>query len=147
MDGSSFVDGALGANNPVVHVEEEAANVWCDNTGEIKPLVKCFVSIGTGNQGIRSVTDKGFKGLLQSLQGEATETEATNQQFEQRWREQMDTGRCFRFNVNTGLENVRMAEYRERDQIRQVTATYMEKRDTWRRVQACADNLRRKECT
>jgi hypothetical protein len=147
VDGSSFVDGALGANNPVVHVEEEAANVWCDNTGEIKPLVKCFVSIGTGNQGIRSVTDKGFKGLLQSLQGEATETEATNQQFEQRWREQMDTGRCFRFNVNTGLENVRMAEYRERDQIRQVTATYMEKRDTWRRVQACADNLRRKECT
>lgn len=43
-----FVDGALKANNPAGEVEEEAVNIWCSGTGELKSLVKCFVPIGTG---------------------------------------------------------------------------------------------------
>lgn len=34
-----FVDGALGANNPVEEVEGEAANIWCSTTGDLKPLL------------------------------------------------------------------------------------------------------------
>jgi predicted acylesterase/phospholipase RssA len=146
IDGSNFVDGAIGANNPVMHVEEEAADIWCPETGNIKPLVKCFVSIGTGNPGIRSVADKSLKHLVQTLQKEATETENTNEQFEARWREYMMTGRCFRFNVGNGLENVRLAEYEEQELIRQATVTYLEKRATIGSVVACAENLRKKEC-
>src|SRR5688572_2215858 len=37
----NFVDGALGANNPVDQVEWEASNIWCPETGDLKPLVKC----------------------------------------------------------------------------------------------------------
>ena len=47
----TFADGGLGANNPVDEVEGEASNVWCSETGDLKPLVKCFISIGTGNPG------------------------------------------------------------------------------------------------
>ncbi|OCK87825.1 uncharacterized protein K441DRAFT_682333 [Cenococcum geophilum 1.58] len=46
-----FVDGALGANNPIGEVEAEASKIWCSDRSELKPLVKCFVSIGTGNPG------------------------------------------------------------------------------------------------
>jgi predicted acylesterase/phospholipase RssA len=147
IEGSNFVDGAIGANNPVSHVEEEAADIWCEATGNIKPLVKCFVSIGTGHPGNRSVSDKGLKHLVQTLQKEATETEGTNQQFEARWREYMMSGRCFRFNVSNGLEDVTLAEYKQHELIRQATETYLEKRETMVRVVACAENLRKKECT
>ncbi|KAH7378467.1 hypothetical protein DE146DRAFT_749720 [Phaeosphaeria sp. MPI-PUGE-AT-0046c] len=145
IEGSNFVDGAIGANNPVTHVEEEAADIWCETTGNLRPLVKCFVSIVTGHPGIRSVSDKSMKHLIQTLQKEATETEATNQQFEARWREYMMNGRCFRFNVSNGLEDVKLAEYEEQELIRQATVTYLEKRETIGRVVACAENLRKKE--
>jgi predicted acylesterase/phospholipase RssA len=45
-----FVDGVLGANNPVDKVEGEASNIWCSETADLKPLVKCFISIGTGSR-------------------------------------------------------------------------------------------------
>jgi hypothetical protein len=32
-------------------VEEEASNIWCSDSRELKPLVKCFISIGTGHPG------------------------------------------------------------------------------------------------
>ncbi|KAH9203476.1 acyl transferase/acyl hydrolase/lysophospholipase [Leptodontidium sp. 2 PMI_412] len=49
-----FADGGLGANNPVDEVEGEAANIWCSESADLKPLVKCFLSIGTGNPGIKA---------------------------------------------------------------------------------------------
>ncbi|PVH93137.1 hypothetical protein DM02DRAFT_662262 [Periconia macrospinosa] len=32
----TFVDGALGANNPADEVEHEAATIWCPDTAELK---------------------------------------------------------------------------------------------------------------
>jgi hypothetical protein len=49
----SFTDGGTGANNPVDQVEGEASNIWCEYTGDLKPLVKCFISIGTGYPGLK----------------------------------------------------------------------------------------------
>jgi hypothetical protein len=59
----------------------------------------------------------------------------------------MMSGRCFRFNVSNGLEDVTLAEYKQHETIRQATETYLEKRETMVRVVACAENLRKKECT
>jgi hypothetical protein len=147
IQGSRFVDGAIGANNPVIQVEEEAADLWCEETGNVKPLIKCFISMGTGHPGIRSVSEKGLKSLVETLQKVATETEATNQQFEGRWREHINgpVPRFFRFNVTNGLENVRLAEFDEEDLIRVATLTYMQERNTIGKVTACVENLRQKE--
>ncbi|KAF2706977.1 FabD/lysophospholipase-like protein [Pleomassaria siparia CBS 279.74] len=145
IGGSKFVDGALGANNPVAEVEEEAADLWCEDTGHLQPLVKCFISIGTGHAGIRSVSDKGMKNLIQTLQKEATETENTNQQFLGRWRNHVENDRCFRFNVEHGLENVGLAEFDQHDLIRAATSTYLKERGTKGKVRSCVENLRTKE--
>ena len=59
----SFADGAFRANNPVNEVEGEAMNIWSPVTGDLKPLVKCFISIGTGNPGIKAFKDD-FRGFL-----------------------------------------------------------------------------------
>lgn len=146
IDSSGFIDGALGANNPVLNVEEEAADLWCEDTGDLKPLVKTFISIGTGRPGLRSVSDKGLRYLVETLQREAMETEGTNQLWESRWREAM-AARCFRFNVVQGLEKVSLAEYEQRDLLRTATLAYLGERATKGVVNACVLNLRKKECT
>ncbi|KAF2682694.1 hypothetical protein K458DRAFT_390614 [Lentithecium fluviatile CBS 122367] len=117
------------------------------NTGNVKPLIKCFISIGTGHPGIRSVSDKGLKSLVETLEKVATKTEATNQQFEGRWRGYIysPVPRCFRFNVTNGLESVRLAEFDEEDLIRAATLSYMKERNTMSKVTACVENLRQKE--
>jgi hypothetical protein len=47
----------------VDEVEGEASNVWCPETGNLKPLVKCFISIGTGNLGKKQFEDNIVKFL------------------------------------------------------------------------------------
>lgn len=146
ISSSHFIDGALGANNPCLELEEEATDLWCEETGHLQPLVKCFVSIGTGNPGVRSVSDKGWKYFVETLAKEASETEATNQKWLGRWRDAVEKGRAFRFNVDHGLEGVGLAEWKEGDLLESTAATYLGKRGTIGDVRACVENLRAKEC-
>jgi predicted acylesterase/phospholipase RssA len=101
-----FVDGALGANNPVDEVEEEASNIWCSESRALQPLVKCFISIGTGHPGKKAIEDNMLKFLSKTLVGIATETENTERKFIARWAQHFDTKRYFRFNVEQGLQDV-----------------------------------------
>jgi len=105
-----YVDGALGANNPVDEVEGEASNLWCPETGDLKPLVKCFVSIGTGNPGKKAIESNVLKFLSKTLVAIATETEKTAERFVARWRQHYDESRYFRFNVHQGLQEVGLEE-------------------------------------
>lgn len=115
-----FVDGALGANNPVDEVEGEAANIWSFGTGDLKPLVKCFISIGTGNPGKKALEDNLVKFLSKTLVGIATETEETEEterKFIARYAKHYDENRYFRFNVDKGLQGVGLAEYKQQGRI------------------------------
>ena len=76
-----FVNGALKANNPAIEVEGEASNIWCSDIGELKPLVKCFVSIGTGHPGKKPIKNNIAKFLAGTLVAIATETESTADEF------------------------------------------------------------------
>jgi len=86
----TFADGGFGANNPVDEVEGEAANIWCSETGDLKPLVKCFISIGTGNPGKKAFEDSIIKFLSETVVQIATETEATEKKFIARWAKHFD---------------------------------------------------------
>jgi patatin-like phospholipase/acyl hydrolase len=144
--GTSFVDGAIGANNPAGQVESEARELWCQDGGNLQPLVKCFVSIGTGHKGTQSVSDKGLKHLIKALEREALQTDTTHQNFLENWRRRGDANKYFRFNVEYGLDRVSLAEYQEQDQIQAATVSYMEKHAIKEELQACVSNLRLKEC-
>jgi hypothetical protein len=137
----------MGANNPALEVEDEARFLWCEETANLKPLVKCFISIGTGHPGVRSVSDRGLKHLAETLRKEATETERTTEYFLSSWREHLDNNRCFRFDVGHGLEHVKLAEYQEEDLIKAATWTYLEGSYTTGKVRKCIENLRLKKCT
>ncbi|ORX98184.1 hypothetical protein BCR34DRAFT_593257 [Clohesyomyces aquaticus] len=99
IEGRTFADGGFGANNPVDEVEGEAANIWRPETRELGPLVKCFISIGTGNPGKKPFEDGVPRFLGETVVQIVTETEATERKFIARWRKHFDEKKYFRFNV------------------------------------------------
>lgn len=140
-----FVDGALGANNPVDEVEGEAANIWCSETGDLKPLVKCFISIGTGNPGKKAIKDNMLKLLSGTLVKIATETEETEKKFVARWAKHYDEKRYFRFNVDQGLQEVGLAEHKEQGKMEAVTDEYLRHQSQKFRVRDCVQNMQQKQ--
>ncbi|GAB1193762.1 hypothetical protein APSETT444_002990 [Aspergillus pseudonomiae] len=142
-----FVDGALGSNNPVNEVEGEAADIWCSGTGDLKPLVKCFVSIGTGDPGIAGIEDKAVKFLSKTLVSIATETGITEKKFIARWAKHYDEKRYFRFNVEQGLQGIGLEEYREQGTIEAATHRYLDHQTQVFRVRDCIQNLKLKRAS
>src|SRR6187402_2545693 len=68
-----FVDGGLGANNPVEQLWNEAQNIWCSNREvELSTLLKCFISIGTGNPGKKPIAEGSLKFFSETLVSIAT---------------------------------------------------------------------------
>ena len=140
-----FVDGALGANNPVDEVEGEASNIWCSETGELKPLVKCFISIGTGNPGTKAIEDNLLKFLSTTLVDIVTDTENTEKRFIGKWRQHFNEKRYFRLNVEQGLQGVGLAEYKEQGAIEAATENYLSHQAQKFCLRDCVLNLRQKQ--
>ena len=140
-----FADGGLGANNPVWEVEGEAADIWCSDSGDLKPLVKCFVSIGTGNPGIEAFEEGIFKFLGQTVVDIATDTEETERKFIAQWRKHFDENRYFRFNVDQGLQSIGFDEYKQQGAIEAATERYLDNQSQRNRVRDCMKNLELKQ--
>jgi predicted acylesterase/phospholipase RssA len=141
----SFADGGLGSNNPVDEVEGEAANIWCAETGDLKPLVKCFMSIGTGNPGKKAFGDNVIKFLGQTVVQIATETENTEKKFIARWAKHFDEKRYYRFNVEQGLQGIGLDEYKKKGAMEAATEGYLSHVAQKFRVRDCIQNLRLKQ--
>ena len=140
----TFADSGLGANNPVDEVEGEASNIWCSETGDLKPLVKCFISIGTGNPGTKAFEDHIIKFLSQTVVEIATETENTEKRFIARWAKHFDEKRYYRFNVDQGLQSVGLDEYKKKGAIEAATEGYLTHMERKLRVRDCIKNLKLK---
>ncbi|KAJ5528301.1 hypothetical protein N7513_012460 [Penicillium frequentans] len=140
-----FVDGAFGANNPVEEVEEEAADIWCTTSREIRPLVKCFLTVGTGCPAIPPMTDNMYKFIKETLVSLATKPESTERRFMARWSNESKQNRVFRFNVEQGLQGVRMDDCSQRSLIENTTQDYLHHSSQKSRIVDCILNLARKE--
>ncbi|OAL51109.1 FabD/lysophospholipase-like protein [Pyrenochaeta sp. DS3sAY3a] len=141
-----FVDGALGANNPAAEVESEAAAIWGAGSGDPKPLVKCFVSIGTGNKGKKALDDNLFRFLAKDLVKMATNTDVAEKAVMARWAQRDgEVQRYFRFNVEQGLQDVGLAEYKEQGRIEAVTEEYLDHPVLKSSMRDCVENLQVKQ--
>ena len=142
------MDGGLGANNPIEQLWNEAQNIWCHDEGvELSGLLKCFVSIGTGNPGRKSIAEGSLKFFSETLVGIATQTEDTAKVFVERHRRLYEGKRYFRFNVQQGLQDVGLEEYQAAALIDAATAEYMDGQETRSAARQCAMNLKLKHCT
>ncbi len=141
-----YVDGALGSNNPVRFVWNEAQNIWCPEDGRLEPRVKCVVSIGTGNPGLASVKEGVKDFLTETLKNIVTETEHTASQSAAQHRGLLDQKRYFRFNVEQGLQAVGLEEYRKRAEIEAATHAYLAHQNHKFMIRDCAKNLAMRKC-
>ncbi|CAG8919613.1 unnamed protein product [Penicillium salamii] len=140
-----FVDGAFGANNPVEEVEEEAADIWCTKSRDLKPLVKCFLSVGTGSPDRVPINDNIVKFLSKTLVKMATKSESTNRRFMARWSYEVEAKRCFRFNVEQGLQDVHMDEFDKQSVIESATCDYLHQSVQKSQIRYCSLNLSDKQ--
>jgi hypothetical protein len=145
IDDRTFADGGLGANNPVDEVEGEASNIWGSDEKDLKELVKCFISIGTGNPGKKPFEDGMIKFLSKTVVQIAAETEATEKRFIERWAKHFDKNRYFRFNVDQGLQNIGLDEFKMNGAIKAATEGYLTHVAQRHRVRDCIQNLRLKQ--
>jgi len=109
--------------------------------------VKCFVSIGTGDPGIKPIAEGAWKFMSDTLVNLATQTENTAELFIQRHRRLYDAKRYFRFNVQQGLQGVGLAEYEKEAEIVGATTKYMGSQQIKSAARDCALNLKQKQCT
>lgn len=140
-----YIDGGLGANNPVDEVVGEARYIMGCETEDLKPLVKCFISIGTGNPGMKSISDNFLQFVSTTLVNISTNTELTADRFALAWRDLSDAHRYFRFNVEQGLQDVDLSEHNEGGKIMTATQLYLEKAGSAAMVGNCVKNLKTKQ--
>jgi len=140
-----FVDSAPEANNPVEEVEDEASNIWCSEIGALKPLLKCFVSIGTGHPGTDEKESKMSVIDLHDLLRIASGAGNTERRFVARWAQHFNEIRYFRFNVEKGLQRVGLAEHKRHSVIERETDEYLQRTEQRSRVRDCVLNLRHKQ--
>jgi hypothetical protein len=118
-----FINSAFGADNPGEEVKEEACDIWCLLSRDLKDLVKCLLSVGTGYIGQQGMNDNIFKFISKTLV--RMEPVSTKCRFMARWRTECEGGWCFRFSVEHGLHDVRMTQYHKRILIETATQDYL----------------------
>ena len=143
--GQEYVDAGLGCNNPVDEVWTEGQDIWSPE-GDLAPLVKCFISIGTGNPGTSPIEDGAMKFFTKTLKEIATETEKTAEIFAKGHRDLGSQQRYFRFNVDQGLQQVGLEEYKRVKEIVSATSLYMESQHMQLRTRDCSEAMKNKEC-
>lgn len=140
--GETFIDGALGANNPIHHLWTEAqdlclptCNVAFDTT------VHCIVSIGTGTPSTASFNSGLFEfgGNLSKI---ITECDATAEKFVRTNRALSSQGRYYRFSVQGGLGDIAMDDTEQMAPISAATNRYIESEAVFNSLQACARVMR-----
>jgi hypothetical protein len=130
-----YIDGGVGANNPIGELIDEATTLWHNSrdTG-------CIVSLGTG---VPAMTDFGSRlvKLVPALVAMSTDTERIHHNFEKQIIKSYGLHQSiyFRFNVERGLEHVSLEEWKQFDSVEVATNAYIDYNR--HRVRACAEAL------
>ena len=137
---TAYVDGGLQYNNPIRLLLDEARHIWQPTRD-----IGCIVSIGTGILASRDI-GRTLQPLFESLQSIATDTEKVAREFreEMKHRHGVEQRVYFRFNVQHGLEQVALEEWKEMDRTKVATQEYTG--EQWSQIQACASQLHNPIC-
>lgn len=138
-----YIDGGLGCNNPIKQVLEEARTQFPGRH------VACIVSIGTGRPRVKGIPTPGFIqrlipfAIVKALQGIATDCEQSTQGITQRF--QSIPYFCFRFNVEHGLQDVGLADWKMLNKVTIHTGMYIEVPEVDQRLEVAATAICRKQ--
>ena len=129
---TTYVDGGMGNNNPIRALLAEASQLWPSRA------IGCVVSIGMGQLRMGDVGQKATE-LFKTLAAIATDTEETATQvaLEMSARYGVDQRVYHRFNVDRGLEDIGLEEWKNFGRVQTCTSDYL------RRTQGALDHCSR----
>lgn len=122
-DQVQFVDAALGCNNPVRQVLNEA-ELACENVP-----IDCILSVGTGKpQTVGLPEPDAFQKLLPTkiievLKKLATDSDRVAEEMEQQYKN--IPGIYFRLNVEQGMQGITLEEWKKLGEVRAHTMQYL----------------------
>ena len=118
-----YIDGGVGRNNPTAQVLEEAEAEFPGRR------IACVISIGTGKLAIINLPKPHFfqnvvaTHVIKAMVAIATDCEKTAEEMEKKFKDKPKT--YFRFNVEQGLQDVKLGDWNRMDEVFAHTAQYM----------------------
>jgi hypothetical protein len=133
----TYGDGGLHYNNPVRILIDESKRIWDPSTGRSPGFIP---SIGTGKRSLIAVGD-GSVEIIKSLETIVTDTEETAKMFANEVTDMplSEKPDYFRFNVDQGLENIGLEEWKESGKLTEASNAYL--RAHRREIESCAGVL------
>ena len=133
-----FLDGAVGRNNPVSILWDEAKRVWPPGSRSMDSAIECVVSIGTGVPSPGAFGES-LRDVFNTLKAAATETQNTADQFVRDHEELVRKDGYYRLNVTHGLGEVGLEEADQAGVIIAATARYGDDPSVQLRLQKFAE--------
>jgi hypothetical protein len=133
----TYGDGGFYYNNPVRILMDESKRIWNYATGRRAGFI---LSVGTGKRLLNSVGN-GLVEIIKSIEAIVTDTEETAEMFANEISDipQVEKPDYFRFNVDQGLENIGLEEWKQFEMLAEASSAYL--RAHRREIEVCADIL------
>ncbi|KAI9758370.1 MAG: hypothetical protein M1835_000598, partial [Candelina submexicana] len=135
--GTDFVDGAFYLNNPIYELMREAKRVYPGSN------VGCVLSLGTGWPNPTSLESPSLSNLAQACAKIAVDAQRKAEEFlhddtgKELWKGQ----KYFRFNVEQGVQGVKLDEWKEVKTLEANTKAYLARSDKAEELRKCAKSL------
>ncbi|KAF8534124.1 acyl transferase/acyl hydrolase/lysophospholipase, partial [Trichophaea hybrida] len=136
QSGAVFVDGSLRRNSPIEEVINESDRIWPG------PTIGCVISIGTGRSAQTAID-----GSLSKLPGACIKAALGAQNKAEEFiksrtgRELYESSKYFRFNVEEGLQHLKLDECRNFELIDASTVRYLKLSEVAAQITRCARSL------
>lgn len=135
-DRTKFVNGGVGANNPVQYTMVAAERIWPGRA------VRCLVSVGSGHSLIRS-TPRKFRNFTNHLKAHTIDIENTAERFAYEHRHMIIEDEYYRFNVHYDTGEVFSMEWQGVGSIMSSADQYYYEGKNQARFERCAERLTR----
>jgi predicted acylesterase/phospholipase RssA len=128
----SFVDGGMGCNNPIAHALAEAKTLFADQH------VASVMSIGAGHTRTIQVPTPSLiqrvlpTNVLLVMKDIATDSERVAQEMASRFQRTRDL--YFRYNVDQGMQSVKLSDWERLSEVTAHTRAYMRQAETSERM-------------
>ena len=116
-----------------------------DTELKLEDNIGCLVSIGTGMPALTGYQDQGVKAMMETLVRIATDCEDAAEQFKRQHMRMVRDKRFFRFNVDRGLENIGLEEWKRLDDIKAATRNYAQLEGVRIEMDTCSQVLKERE--
>jgi patatin-like phospholipase/acyl hydrolase len=128
-DDIEFIDAGFGYNNPCDVLLKEAHEIFPNSE------LGCVLSIGTGLGAVVTIRDS-RRSILDALKAMASSSKRVADQLDSR---HGDSSIYYRFNVQRGLEDVILSDWKQASRISAHTHNYLQ--EERRRIDLCARTL------